>query len=131
MIDLERAKKPPVGIAVCGSVQPGSQNHVLTHTLFDGRDKLILRESTPGHQKRTQIARESALSPAVRPRPNRLGGFLPDDPEREGIVQHRRVIENLVGRAALGHPPRGPAGTLIHRKNVSDIPPSPTGGNVS
>ena len=119
-VHLEHAERfRRIGIPVRERVEPRSQHDVLADPgSHRGRER-ILGAAAARNEERPQQAAEARLV-ASRIRPDRRLGFGAHDPERDRIVEHQRMVENLMRRTSHRDPVRGRARpALFHGEPLS------------
>ena len=104
-VHLENAQRRK-RIAPCKGIESGPENHILRYAFGHGGSQLVFYKPAAGGHETAKIARNFVLrSPHVP------GRCIAHKAHRNWIVQHRRLVHQLVRGAAHGYSERGFAGS--------------------
>ena len=130
IVHLEHAQRR-VRVAIGERVQAGAEDDILPHAAGDGVRELVLDQPAARRDERPQRA-----VPSSRVEDAGIGGqggvlVGADDPERQRIGKHLRLVEQLMRRPPKRHALRRPAGRVrlhirVTKERATVLRPSPS-----
>src|SRR5580693_1395723 len=105
--------QPGMRIAISKRVESRAENHVLPHAPRDGASQLVLGIAAARRHERPKRPRKSMG--LFRIRSQLFGRFRPNNPQRQRIVEHPGMVQQLMCSPANRHSPRRSAEfALLH-----------------